>query len=495
MRLRNQALRTGNLLTYFEPVERIRNRSLLFLVSGTADIQPLTDIETVCRDHIERSTLEGFEWNPLSDQGQLAEVDPLLDASRLTRLEVAELAGLSPAELKSLLGPALDRLAGGEAELFPAAGGAVGAPAEGIQFLGRETELADLARRIRGGENLLLLAPRRSGKTSLLRRLEKDLAGDGAPVYVNLERDLSPADTAARCWVLATGERYRPAQRHVEEQGWEQVLTDSLRFLTGSRSLPLVILLDELVFFFQNLRKGTDEDRHQKAVLAFLETLAEALSGAGARLVVAGSLDFLEYLRESVGLDLQRVPLLFRGLRPYPLPPLALSFPSLEMRRVLLGTGIVPEPGDLDWLIDNVDLGVPYPALRFLDQLASRLRAEGRISRQDMEALLDQFLGETEAFDEFEEHLARKGASVPGARRAASEALDLIAERPAEEGVLERWLKERLERGVPGQEDRLFHWLLETFPLRRQEGDRVVFASRLFRRWWRRQLAETGAQR
>ena len=495
MRPRNQALRTGNLLTYFEPTERARNRSLLFLVSGTADIQPLTALETVCRDHIERSALEGFEWNPLPDQGQLAEVDPLLDASRLARLEVAELAGLEPEDLERLLGPALDRLACGEAELFPAAGGAVGAPAEGIQFLGRETELADLARRIRSGEDLLLLAPRRSGKTSLLRRLEKALAEDHAPVYVNLERDLSPADTAARCWVLATGERYRPAQRRVEEQGWEPVLVDSLRSMAESRSLPLVVLLDELVFFFQNLRKGTDEDRHQKAVLAFLETLAAVLAEVKARLAVAGSLDFLEYLQESAGLDLRRIPPLFRGLHPYPLPPLALDSPSLEMRRVLLGTGIVPEPGDLDWLVDNVDLGVPYPALRFLDQLASRLRSEGRLGRSDMEMLLDQFLDETDAFDEFEEHLARKSAYVPGSRRAASEALDLIAERPAEEGVLERWIKEQLERGVPGQGDRLFNWLLETFPLRRQEGDRVVFASRLFRRWWRRQLAETGARR
>lgn len=493
MRLRNSSLRTGSLLTCFEPADRARNRSLLFLVSGPADIEPLTALETVCRRSIESAGLDVFEWNALSDQGQLAEVDPLLDASRLTRLEVVELAGIALADLERLLVPVLERLARGEADLFPAAGGAVGAPAEGIQFLGREAELADLARRIEVGEDLLLHAPRRSGKTSVLRQLEKRLEGVRAAVYLNLERDLSPHDIAARCWGLATGERYRPAQRRVEELGWEQVLAESFRTLASARSSPLVLLLDELVFFFQNLRKGADEKEHEEAVLAFLRKLTGILEDVDAHLVVAGSLDLPEYLC-SVGIDAQEIPPRFRGLQPYSLPPLAVESPALEMRRVLLGTGLVPEVGDLEWLVETVDLGIPYPALRFLDQLAARLRTVGRLDRERMTAFLDEFLDETDAFDEFEEHLARKGALLPGARRSVSQVLDQIAERPADEGVLERWVRERLERDVPGHGDRLLAWLVETFPLRREEG-RIVFASHLFQRWWRRQLAETGARR
>src|SRR4051812_7344552 len=401
MRLRNSSLRTGSLLTFFESMERSRNRSLLFLVSGPSDIEPLTALESVCRRHIESSGNQGFEWNALPDQGQLAEVDPLLDASRLTRLEVGELAGIALADLERLLVPVLDRLACGESDLFPAAGGAVGAPAEGIQFLGREAELADLVRRMESGEDLLLYAPRRSGKTSVLRQLEKRLVPVRAVAYLNLERDLSPEDIAARCWSLATGERYRPAQRRVEEIGWEQVVEESFRTLASARSLPLVLLLDELVFFFQNLRKGSDEVENRKAVLAFLRKLTSILEGVDSRLVVAGSLDFLEYLQHRMGVEVKEIPARFRQLQPYPLPPLAVDSPALEMRRVLLGTGLVPEAGDLDWLVETVDLGIPYPALRFLDQLAARLRTVGSLDQERMSFFLNEFLDETEAFDEF----------------------------------------------------------------------------------------------
>src|SRR5262245_55010275 len=144
MRLRDETLRTGNLLAWFDPADRSTNRGLLFLVAGAADIEPLRDIETACRRLTDRHALSGFEWHAVPDQGQLALADPLLNSSQIFRLEVCELAVLNQEELDDLLEQPLQRMAAGQVELFPSAGGAVGAPAEGIQLLGRTKEIATL---------------------------------------------------------------------------------------------------------------------------------------------------------------------------------------------------------------------------------------------------------------------------------------------------------------------------------------------------------------
>jgi hypothetical protein len=492
MRMRNDNLRTGSLLTCFEQ-DRLKNRSLLFLVVGATDIDPLREIETACRQHLAAAGLEGFEWNAVPDQGQLAAVDPHLDVARIFRLEVAELTGVDPGELRALLGPALDRLASGQVELFPSAGGAVGGPAEGIQLLGRGREIAALSDLVRQGRSTLLLAPRRSGKTSVLRALERNLAGEYRTVYADLERDFTPADVAARFWALASGERFRLSQQRAEED-WQGLLEEALSRLAAESERSLLLLLDELVFFLQHLTEGRrDEERHRESVLAFLDVLSGACFEVKAQLIFAGSLDLFDYLREVVRIEQNEVPPLLENLYSFPLPPLSLDAPKTEMRRVLLGTGLVPQEGDLDWLVENADLATPYAALRLLDYLASRVRAEGQATRGQLDSWLEEFLSQTEVFRDFDEQLRRKGTEVPGARRAINEALDQIAAGSEDLGVPENPIRTLFDRQTSGQGERLFSWFLETFPVRREEG-RLLLASRLFRRWWQRQLlgAEQG---
>lgn len=57
-----------------------------------------------------------------------------------------------------------------------------GTPVSGDQFAGREREIDALERRMRDGINVVLSAPRRYGKTSLLARATADLVAEGAAV-------------------------------------------------------------------------------------------------------------------------------------------------------------------------------------------------------------------------------------------------------------------------------------------------------------------------
>jgi energy-coupling factor transporter ATP-binding protein EcfA2 len=469
MRLRNETLRTGTLLAFFDRESSRHNASLLFLVEGAADIAPLRDIESACRELIAGD--DRFHWHTVANQLELTAVDARLDPGRVTRLEVAELHGLSRPELRALLAPAISQLREAEQVRFPSATRTEGSVARGVDFLDREDELAALQRLVEEGRHVLLVAPRRSGKTSLLHRLAELLAAHAHPVLLDVEKFRNAEALTAELLARASSQRFIEALKQVRGRGWRVVLPEAITTLARGPG-PLVLILDELAWFLEHL----EGDK----AYALLEALGEALEKAGARLVVAGSLDVERVARDQLGI---RLPGLFGRLHRFALPPLAKARLVLNLRRVLLGTGLVLQQGDMAWLSESVDLAMPYPALRFLGHLTSVAHARP-LSPEELERELVDDLASTDAFAELEEQLKGLAQQVPRTAEGIEKALDTLADRPREVSDVKALLGHE-----PAEQAANFSWLVEHFPLN-VEGERVELASRLFRRYWRTRAGE-----
>lgn len=91
----------------------------------------------------------------------------------------------------------------------------VGNWVSGDKFWGREVELQSFIEQLDEGANILLTAPRRTGKTSLMREAVRrlDQRGRDIAVYVDLERSHSPEDAIVEL-SLAT---------RVHQSAWERV--------------------------------------------------------------------------------------------------------------------------------------------------------------------------------------------------------------------------------------------------------------------------------
>jgi hypothetical protein len=76
-------------------------------------------------------------------------------------------------------------------------------PEEG--FFNREHERADLIERIRAGANVSLVAPRRVGKTSLLRAVAQDLKNEFACLFIDLEAATTPEEAIREIAEAAIG--------------------------------------------------------------------------------------------------------------------------------------------------------------------------------------------------------------------------------------------------------------------------------------------------
>jgi len=462
MRLRHEGLKTGRLLTCFPEAHGTRNASLLFLVGGASDIQPLQRLDEALRPEMTPT----LRWAAAASTLDLARVDPRLDPGRVTPLEAAEFQELEPESIREVLAPGLAQLRRGEAVRFPSATRMEGSVVTGPDFLEREAELAALRGRIERREHSLVLAPRRSGKTSLLYRLAETLSERFRVEFIDGEQHRTPEGFTAALQARASGKPQTAALREVRTQGWEPALPAAVKALAKNPRQRLVLILDELVFFLEHLKK-------RELAKSFLTTLSTAVEHSEAVVLVAGSVNLIHFARNTLRLTL---PGLFGALQPFSLPPLSARGLEIQLRRVLLGTGLVLEPGDLDWFHENFDLAMPYPALRFLSHLASVAR-ERKLGPRELDEQLAAYLRMPAVFAELNAQLNQFAEEQPRRADQVEAVIDLLARA----GTLKIDDVKAKLGGAKGAAT--FEWLVTHLPVH-LDGQDCALASRLFRRYW-----------
>lgn len=197
----------------------------------------------------------------------------------------------------------------------------------GDRFWDREEEIPLFIELLDEGAHILLVAPRRVGKTSLMREVAARVADRYICLYVDLQKSESPIDAMVELGAATqphlglwarTRETFRNTLAGVESLGIDELqvkLRDGLagdwqakgeRLLEGmaSSDKPVVLFLDELPILVNRLLKGPDremtEDRVRRAD-AFVSLLrAQSIKHKGKiRFVIAGSIGLQPVLRQA----------------------------------------------------------------------------------------------------------------------------------------------------------------------------------------------------
>lgn len=292
-----------------------------------------------------------------------------------------------------------------------------GAPATGEHFLGRSAELDALVTRMRSGINVVVLSPRRYGKTSLLLRAEEQL-GAGRPkaavIHVNvfLCRDLT---------TLAG--RLVSAAYHLPGARWARSRAGLGEFVRRLRVRPVVELDDsgKPRFGFNAGLVATEAD---EVITSVYELLASE-TGRPAALVLD---EFQSITRHG-----EHLPFLFKGLSD--------SFPTVSLvvagsQRHLMERLVVHEGAPLYGMAQRISLG-PIPDAEWIPYLAGRAEAGGKRLDGAAAARVLELAGPVPndiqhlAFESFEVAAGAISADdvTEGMRRAVEHDSGLYAER------------------------------------------------------------------
>lgn len=360
-----------------------------------------------------------------------------------------------------------------------------------------------LWRRLERG-SVLLSAPRRYGKTSMMFALRDRPEPGWDVVYLNVEYVSDPAEFAnefvaaviARRGGAALVERLRRApgslQRwfgglfeevsagvpdlaeiklRLREQApadWRAAVEPFWRIVAESAPRTLVIL-DEFPVMVT-----TFLEQDSAAALRFLHWF-RALRQQGGRILLGGSVN-VEPVLAQVGQSA-----LINDLERVRLEPFSESRAIQFVAAVFRGEGrSVPEALPAQ-IVRMAGTGVPFFLQVFIDELLGEATRRKVHPGEDLarELLGDSVLGARCAgrFSHYLERLRHYGASEPVARQVLHEAaqhdkvaLDRVAELARDRGVEPAQLVTRLESD----------WYVE------REGDAIRFADGFVRAWWRR---------
>ncbi len=401
----------------------------------------------------------------------------------------------------------------------------VGNWVSGDKFWGRENECRALAELLEDHAHVLITAPRRVGKTSLMREVARRLEGRYLCLFIDLEKARAPADAIVEL-SLATlphhklwsrvKEIFRNALESVESLGGtEELLSIKLhaavhgdwrakgeRLVEGlaNSELPVVIFMDELAVMVSRMLGIADGDLTRERIgevdvfMSFLR--AQCLKHRGKMsIVVAGSIGLLPLLRR-VGLSGT-----VTAFTPFELEPWDAHTAIGCIEALARGHGIELGDGVPQRMVRLLGLCVPHHVQVFFNELYldCRQHDETRASVADVERVFEARMLSSRGHAELS-HLEERLKWML-TKDELPLALDLLSEVAVtgaiELATAEAITAEHLPRRGPRQprQPRLgrqgferLHAILDVLEhdgYLEKDGERWVFASRLFRSWWK----------
>ena len=384
-----------------------------------------------------------------------------------------------------------------------------GAPVVDTDLYGRGYELDRLWEALERGEHVLILAPRRVGKTSLMLELRRAPRDGWDVVYVDVEAGAGAADCIAAILAeLAAIGRYRSildsipftgAVKGVLERLSVRIDTNVLQAelksaigrdwrhaadrLRGRLANPgeterrLLVVIDELPFLLLEMLKAEDGEDEARAFLSWLRASRLAPETRGRVCTLVGG---------SIGLEgvLRRANLsgLVNDLAPFHVESWSRETADSFLVELERGNGFLLDGKSRAVMLDMLRDPVPYHVQIFFSALRDACEGDpSRVSPGAIRRCFDRRLigpGGTAHLDHFAERLefvfddperaAARGVLERACRRPGGAALaDIEDVRRADESAFRSALRE-LEAG--GYID----W----------EAGRVKFRSNLLRAWW-----------
>jgi hypothetical protein len=389
---------------------------------------------------------------------------------------------------------------------------------DGDRFWDREADLELFHEKLRDGCHLLLVAQRRMGKTSLMREMKRRLEAEGTRcIFIDLQKASTPEEVVVELSVAtrpiqSMWGRTKEAFRNVIDSARDEIdevqigdLGVKLRSGLGASNwgdkgdqvfdvlaqsdMPLVLFVDELPIFVNNLLKGPDfvitPDRRESAerFMSWLRSNALRLKGRLA-IVIAGSVGLEPVLRQA------QLSATLTSFEPFDLQPWSEETASGCIEALAAEKGITLGPDTARTMAERLAYCVPHHVQMFFTAAYDHCRRAGatHFDTLEIEEVYRSRMLSVRGHAELS-HYEERLRLVLG-KELYTEALDLLTEA-AVTGFLtthaiQALRKERSAESSDTPTDYSYLlWVLEHDGYLTKSGETYIFQVPLLRDWWR----------
>ena len=297
-----------------------------------------------------------------------------------------------------------------------------GPVAEGADYFRRDEIHEEFWREIKKGQHILFVAPRRVGKSSVMKELTKDHPEEFCAFYENIESDSTREEFYKRLFILLiehTG-KYNKFKKGLagffKQRGLGEISAEGIKFehkgldykkellllveILGKEKGHIVIFLDE----FPDVIKGVITNEGIEAARDMLQTLRSLRSKDTLRnftFVFAGSIGI-----EHVVSELGRLSAV-NDLHPIKISALSRPEGILFIQHLLRGASMKINDAVHEYLLDKIEHLLPYYFQLMIELCDKYLAKENRpdLTNGDIDRVFDAVVLEGRNFTDWESRL------------------------------------------------------------------------------------------
>lgn len=387
-----------------------------------------------------------------------------------------------------------------------------GAPVVGDDLFGREQELAYIWRMLERGAHVLMTAPRRVGKTSLMRELERDPRDGWIVAYADVEACTEPGGVIAEILgEIAEKEefkkRYRDEMsdlfgkiservssisvatlkaeiRSAVKSNWKREAEKFRNLLRSSTSndRKLLIIIDELPIPINNMLKNEEKRREAEIFLSWLRKLRQDQKLRNKVHTLVGGSIGMEGVMRRMGKSS-----LINDMKTYHLPSWSKETAAKFLRKLSEREQFQLGESSIEEMLALLQDPIPYHVHLFFEKLQTELADKsGLMSAESIKRCFDEQLAGFQGTAHLE-HYKEKLESIFETQEEKSMAREILkAACMQQNGIKNSDINTANSEGKKTIQLVLNEFIAEKF-LAIENGN-VRFCSNLLRCWWRKQV-------
>ena len=387
-----------------------------------------------------------------------------------------------------------------------------GAPVVGDDLFGREQELAHIWQMLERGAHVLMTAPRRVGKTSLMRELERDPRDGWIVAYADVEACTEPGGMIAEILgEIAEKEefkkRYRDEMsdlfgkiservssisvatlkaeiRSAVKSNWKREAEKFRNLLRSStpNDRKLLIIIDELPIPINNMLKNEEQRREAEIFLSWLRKLRQDQKLRNKVHTLVGGSIGMEGVMRRMGKSS-----LINDMKTYHLPSWSKETAAKFLRKLSEREQFQLGESSIEEMLALLQDPIPYHVHLFFEKLQTELADKsGLISAESIKRCFDEQLAGFQGTAHLE-HYKEKLESIFETQEEKSMAREILkAACMQQNGIKNSDINTANSEGKKTIQLVLNELIAEKF-LAIENGN-VRFCSNLLRCWWRKQV-------